>query len=233
MRIAICEDENTARDKLKKYIGDWKSTKGLSIDIQCFENAESFLCTWPEVHFDLVFLDIKMKHMSGLQLAEAIRKSDRDVMLVFISSFQEYILKGYDVDALHYIIKPVSNEKLIPVLDKAYHICSSGTMDALFASGGDEKKHVDLSSINYISMFSHTAEIHTENEVYTLRKTADELSQELPAQFIRCHRSYIVNLYKVDCIYKESLLLKDGTEIPVSRNNRKSVNVAFIRFCME
>jgi len=230
MRIAICEDEAAGSESLVKCIENWMRVRKATADIQCFESAESFLCAWPEINFDLIFLDIQMRHISGLQLAEEIRKTGSDVMLVFATNFQQYVIKGYDVDALHYLIKPTTNAKLMPVLDKAYKIWRSKKLDTLYISNGTVQRHIRLASIDYITMSSHTAEIYTEDGVYALRKTAAELTGELPDQFIRCHRSYIVNLHKVECVYKESLTLKNNTRLPVSRNCWKQVNIAFIRF---
>jgi len=233
MRIAICEDTPKEQDRLKAAIQDWAQARNAGADILCYASAEAFLMAWPEVSFDLAFLDIQMKDMDGVQLAETIRRSDKNMLLVFVTSFAQYVLKGYDVAALHYLIKPLSAAKLLPVLDKAHMIWRSRQSDFLMVPDGSGQIKLPFDSINYISMFSHTAEIHTDDKKYELRKTAAELAEMLPSHFARCHRSYIVNLFKADCVYKESLILSDGTKLPVSRNSSKQVGEAFLRLHTE
>lgn len=233
MKIAICEDNQVEQEILTSAIRDWAATRKTQADILYYSSAEAFLIAWPDVSFDLVFLDIQMKSMSGIQLAECIRRSDKNILLVFVTNFTQYTLKGYDVDALHYLIKPLSATKLLPVLDKANIICRSRQSDYLLVSEGVGKIKLPHGDIFYISMLSHTAEIHTFGKTYELRKTTAELSEVLASHFVRCHRSYIVNLFKVDCVYKDSMILSDGTKLPISRNNSKQVGAAFLRLHTE
>lgn len=184
---------------------------------------------WPELAYDLIFLDIHMQGMTGIELAERIRETDKNMMIVFVTSFSQYAIKGYDVDALHYLIKPLSASKLIPILDKAHTIWHSRQYATILVLTETGQTKLQLDSIYCISMLSHKANIQTESDTYGQRKTAEELSAMLPEYFIRCHRSFIVNLNKVDCVYKESLLLSNGKSLPVSRNNSKAVRDAFIR----
>ena len=100
MRIAICEDNPKEQERLKAAIQDWAQARNAQADVLCYASAEAFLMAWPEVSFDLAFLDIQMKDMDGIQLAETIRRSDKNMLLVFVTSFTQYVLKGYDVAAL-------------------------------------------------------------------------------------------------------------------------------------
>lgn len=233
LRVAICEDNNTEQVRLADAIRDWANARKEQVDILCYSNAESFIVAWPDISFDLAFLDIQMKNMTGIQLAEHIRQTDKNMLIVFVTSFSQYVLKGYDVDALHYLIKPLSPAKLIPIMDKARVIWRSNQKDVLLVSNGSGQIKLHFGSIFYISMLSHTAEIHTDSEVFELRKTAAELDKLLPFQFMRCHRSYIVNLLKADCVYKDSIILSNGIKLPISRNNSKQINDAFVRIYTE
>jgi DNA-binding LytR/AlgR family response regulator len=233
MRFAICEDDVSMRQRLSNAIEDWAKSRKIQVDVLCYSKAEAFLMAWPDVSFDLAFLDIHMKGMTGIELATYIRKNDKNMMIVFITSFSQYVLNGYDVNALHYLIKPLSLTKLLPILDKASMIWRSRQNAVLLVPNGNGQLKLLFDDIYCISMFSHTANIQTENDTYELRKTAEELTNLLPRYFIRCHRSYIVNLFKVDCVYKSSLLLSNGKSLPISRNNSKPVNDAFIRLHTE
>jgi DNA-binding LytR/AlgR family response regulator len=233
MRIAICEDNMADQARLLDAITDWANARKVQVDILCYQNAEEFIFVWPDMLFDLTFIDIQMKNMTGIQLAKYIRDTDKNMLLVFVTSHSQYVLSGYDVDALHYLIKPLSLTKLIPIMDKAYMIWRSCNKDAILVSNGAGQFKLLYGNIFYISMMSHIAEIHTDNEVFEIRKTAAELDRQLPTYFRRCHRSYIVNLLKIECIYKDSVMLLHGTQLPVSRSNTKQINDAFVRLYTE
>ena len=229
MRIAICEDNLQQQERLTDALKDWAEARKVSIDILCYKSAEEFLFAWPDISFDLAFLDIQMKNIDGTKLAEMIRKVDKNMLIVFATSFKEYVLKGYDINALHYLIKPISSAKLFPVLDRARVIIRSRNDDIMIVNNSSGKVKVVFADINYITITSHTAQIHTDKKIYEKRITMAELQDLLPDYFIRTHRSYIVNLFKADCVYKESLLLSIGDELPISRKNTKAVNDAFVR----
>jgi DNA-binding LytR/AlgR family response regulator len=229
MRFAICEDEQGASERLTEAIEDWASARKVDADVVWYPSAEAFLLAWPDTTFDIAFLDIQMKSMTGIELAKYIRKTDANMMIVFVTSFSQYVLKGYDVNALHYLIKPLSQSKLLPILDKAYAIWRSQNNAVLLVSDGSGLVKLPLGEIYHISMLSHMASIQTAENTFEVRKTAEELSNLLPWHFIRCHRSYIVNLLKVDCVYKKHLVMSDGKQLPISRNASKAVNDTFVR----
>ena len=173
-----------------------------------------------------------MGKMSGIDMAKRVREHDRDVQIVFATSFSQYSLDGYDVNALHYLIKPLSQAKLLPILDKAYMIWRSQRKDALIVSDGESKIKLLYGSILYISISNHTAQVHTDDTFYEMRKTAAEFEALLPDYFIRSHRSYIVNLLKAENVYKDSIRLSNGKILPISRSNTKRINDAFLRLYM-
>ena len=117
---------------------------------------------WPKISFDLAFLDIQMSKMTGIDLAERIRISDSNMLIVFVTSFRQYVLKGYDVNALHYLIKPVSSAKLLPILDKALVTWKARQDAFLLVSTGEGQQKLPFGNILYISIKSHTASIHTD-----------------------------------------------------------------------
>jgi len=193
LRIAICEDDKAAAAALTGAIRDWADAKKVDVDFRCFDNAEAFIIAWPGIAFDLAFLDIQMKNMNGIKLAEYIRKNDQNILLVFLTAFRQYVLKGYDVNALHYLIKPLSAARLLPVLDKAYFIWQSTQIGSLTVASESGLYKLPFHDIFYISMLAHNAEVYTAGAKYVIRKTAKELTELLPNNFLRCHRSYIVN----------------------------------------
>ena len=229
MLVAICEDNGEMQARLKETIEDWAQARRTGVDIFSYPSAEAFLAAWPEISFDLAFLDIEMKHMTGFELAELIRKNDSNMSIVFLTSHSQYVLKGYDVNALHYLIKPLSTAKLLPVLDKAQMIYRSLIESFIIIPSGAGQLKLKHSEILYISISAHTATVHARENRYEIRSTMDNLTENLPDYFVRCYRSIIVNLFSVDCVYKNTLLLSNNETLPLSRSNSKDVNNAFMR----
>ena len=230
MHIAICDDDRNAQERLAELIKDWAADRKVEVGLQYYDSAESFTMSWPEVPSDLVFLDIKMKSMDGVQLAGNIRKKDKNILIVFVTSFRQYSLCGYNVEALNYLIKPVSAAKLLPTLDKAFLIYNSRRNSFFIAAKGKEQCKVFLDDIYCISMSAHYAELFTADTSYTIRKSAKELNEMLPEYFVPCHRSHIVNIFKVERICGNSLVLFNQKGLPLSRNKTKRVKDAFINF---
>jgi len=228
MNIAICEDNKNEQGQLKEIINRWVDENKFQVKLLCYECAEDFLFDWPDIEVDLVFLDIKMKEVDGIELAKKIRDKDQAVQIVFTTSFKQYSLKGYETYPLHYLIKPLSSKTILPLLDKVATITSSRTKDMLAFSTSSEIIRLNVGQINYIQMKSHIAEIHSDTGIVELRKTIKELLGMLPTHFVRCHRSVIVNLLKVDCVYSKHLKLTSGEEINISRNELGNVKKAFV-----
>ncbi|MCL2045107.1 MAG: LytTR family DNA-binding domain-containing protein [Oscillospiraceae bacterium] len=230
MRIVICEDEEPIQTQISDAIHDWAKERSVHVEISCFASAEAFLMVWENGIYDLAILDIELKELTGIDLATIIRKTDKSIQLLFLTSHKQYSLSGYDVDALHYLIKPLSVTAFIPILEKALSLMGTRFTPGLFISNDSITTTIPYIHIHYIEKQSHFAYIHTEYETISIRKTITELLDELPADsFILCHRSYIVNLLKIDCIYSDHLLLSSGIKIPLSRNNVKPVKNAYVR----
>jgi DNA-binding LytR/AlgR family response regulator len=162
MHIAICEDEKEQASRIKALVAAWASENEIPVETRVFHSAEAFLFAWPEAAFDISILDIQMEGMSGLQLAEHIRKTDSAMSIVFLTGIAQFVLRGYDVGALHYLIKPANPAKLCAVLDKAHALWKARERDAIAVSCGGTEHSISLLSISYFSMASHYAEVHAD-----------------------------------------------------------------------
>ena len=229
MRIAICDDEKAQRLLLKKYLEEWAVQNKAILETELFVSGESFLFSWEDDrNYDLLVFDIEMGQMSGMELAAAIREKDDGIPILFVTGYDKYMLQGFEVAALHYLLKPVNKDKLFEVLDKLK--IKRKQEDKLFFQ--TEKGPVSLhpSRIWYIEARAHQCILYTEDEEYTLRSSISEVARQLSGrrEFARCHRSYLVNLYHVSAIVKPELILDDKRRLPVSRSAEKEVNRLFI-----
>ena len=119
MKKGIIEDEAVHMQILNRYIKNWGVERKENIQIKEYDSAESFLFAWDdEKDFDILFIDIQMKKMDGIKMAKRIRESDNNIALVFTTGVAEYISEGYEVEALHYLIKPIKEEKVVQCLDR-------------------------------------------------------------------------------------------------------------------
>lgn len=227
--IAIIDDELIQREYLFAILKSWKSSN--DFNIKMFNNAEAFLFDYENnKDFDILLLDIEMEKLNGIELAKKIRKDNERVQIIFITGFIDYISLGYDVSALHYLIKPVSNDKLYQVLDKAINILSKKEANIIIKVDG-QNIIIKLNDIMYIESLGHYISINTINkEEFIIKNGINKFKNELNSSFIIPHRSYIVNLKYIKIITKNSIILDNNKEIPIAKNNFEQLNKAFIKY---
>lgn len=228
-RFAICDDNPADADYVARLIGEWNKGAALPVKVEQYPSAEAFLFAYEDDNsFDVLFLDIEMGDMSGVELAKRIRQAGVGLQIVFITGYMEYIAEGYDVEALHYLIKPVTGEKLNAVLERAVERLKMRE-NALTISLADGVARVSLHEIRYLEVLKNYVTIHADEE-YSVKRTLNELAKDLDESFYRIHRSYIVNLRFVKRISRTEVALKDGTTLPLSRKLYEGLNQAVIRY---
>ena len=175
---------------------------------------------------DILLLEIEMKKMDGVTLARMIRKSNKSVQILFITGYSQYIVEGYDVEALHYLMKPIKEEKMFDVLDRAVTKLIQNEKHLLLKLS-DEMIKIPLHEIIYIDVNRNYVTIHA-NKDYTLKKTLGEIEKELDEKFFRIGRSAIVNLKYITRITKTEVFLSNGFSLPLPRGIYDALNRAII-----
>lgn len=228
-RLAICDDNQADVIYLSSFLEKWAEKAEKALKIESFPSAEAFLFQYEEEKsFDILLLDIEMGDMNGIELARKIRRENHLVQIIFITGYMEYVAEGYDVEALHYLLKPVTEEKLYGVLDRAAERLKSKEKELCLTLPGSVTR-IALCEIRYLEVRRNYVTIHGAED-YTVKKTLNELEEELDGSFCRTGRSYIVNLHFVKKITKTQVILKDGREIPLSRNCYEKMNRAVIQY---
>ncbi len=230
IKIAICDDERAEIAYLTALVGKWGAERGIAVRLSSYESAESFLFAFEdEKAVDILLLDIQMKEMDGVALARLIRRDDETVQIVFITGYPDFIAEGYDVSALHYLMKPVKEDKLLEVLDKAIsHLQKTPRIIIFPKTGGDIKINAD--DIIYAEVLSHTVSLYLEKGKEEFGVRISDMEDLLGDGFFKCHRSYIVSMKYVRRVTKTAMVLTDGREIPLSRNLYDAANQAFINY---
>ena len=220
IRIAIVEDETVYAQQLEQYLRQYADERGLTFGITAFEDGLSITEDYrPE--WDIIFLDIRMTHMDGMEAAQRIRERDSSVILIFITSMAQYAIRGYEVDAQDFILKPVSYPQLSLRLDKAMRLLRRDARKYLVLPFEDGKERVAVSDVLYIEVQNHNVQIVTPKRAYTLRATLAEMEEQLAdCHFSRCNHHYLVNLQNVTGFLKDSVMVGDH-ELAMSRPKRK------------
>lgn len=226
-KIAICDDMEQDVQYIASVVKEWAKQENVSVDIHTFPSAESFLFDYAEhKDYDILLLDIEMPSMNGVKLAKRIRQENDAVQIVFITGYSDYIAEGYDVAALHYLMKPVSIDKLFAVLNRAVMKIRKNEK-SLFLSLAGEMVRIPVYEIKYLEVRQNYVTIHAKNE-YIVKKTLSEFERELDERFYRMGRSYLVNLLYIDRITKNTVFLSDGSAIPLPRGQYEPLNRSFI-----
>ncbi len=227
-KIAICDDSESDREKIAGMVRRWAEASGNDVFMSVFPSSESFLFQYAEdKNYDILLLDVEMRELSGIDLAKRVRAERGRAEIVFITSHFEFIAEGYEVDALHYLVKPVAEQKLFEVLDRAAERLALEPPSVVVNCDGGTMKLLEA-DILYIESFAHYIEIHTPTDVYRLKESITAFGEQLSGDFFRAHRSYIVNLKAVERISRSSLRLAGGAEIPLARGKYDGLNRAFI-----
>ena len=233
IKIAICDDEHQQTEYIKMLVSKWANENNIKINIEMFDSSENFKSAWNEnKNFDILLLDIQMNGQNGVDLAKELRGTDENLIIVFITALPDFISEGYEVSALHYLIKPVNTEKLYAVLDKALKSLTKNN-SAVFLSADDGDIKVLLDEIIYIESLDHFLEITTIHEKLTVKMPFYELERNLGGNFIHCHRCYIVNLKYIKKITRTEITLDSSETIPLSRRLYADVNRAMIKHFTE
>ena len=226
-KIAICDDFEQDAKYIASAVKKWAEKERILLDVEVFPSADSFLFHYADhKDFDIMLLDIEMPTMSGIELAKKIRLENDAVQIIFITGYIDYISEGYDVAALHYLMKPLSEDKLSEVLNRAV-LKIRKNEKSLFLSISGEMVRILIYQIKYLEVQQNYVTVHAKKD-YTVKKTLGEFESELDERFYRIGRSFIVNLSCIDKITKNSVHLSDGSVIPLPRGQYESLNKAFI-----
>lgn len=226
MKIAVCDDNNNDRKILLTMLKMYCERNGLKADIEMFASGSELLRRMKQVSFSIAFLDIFLENEHGIDLARTIRKHDNECLLFFGTISKDFALDGFEVNALHYLVKPFTYGQIENAMDR----CGDKLMSlarTLVLSLKQQTK-VFVKDIIFVEALDRLCYIHTANGVESTRKTIKDLETELgTASFLRCHRSYIVNLECVREYTETDFILNDGMRVPIRQEGRSKIKRVF------
>ncbi|MBD5449216.1 MAG: response regulator transcription factor [Lachnospiraceae bacterium] len=222
LRIAICDDETEARDALRIQLEQVliEETEEIVYEFSSGVNAASWLEKHPG-EIDLLFLDVEMKGLNGMETAEKIRTFNNDLIIVFVTGYSDYVFEGYRVGALDYLIKPVSIQRLIELLHRVRAKLAREESQTFTIKNIDGTWRFKLCDILYFYSDKRKVTLVTRKDEYPFYAKLDEIEAQLASHFVRIHQRYLINPAAVDYLRNDSVMLGD-TELPCSRRYKEA-----------
>lgn len=225
LSIAVCDDELLECLSISARIQTFMEELKMPCNIEQFRSGKELLKALGR--FDLIFLDILMDGMDGMETAKKCRELAFEKPLVFLSSSRNYVFDAYDVEAFHYLVKPVADEKLKNVLKRVLEKERRISQDYLVVSRERQKRKIFLDDVQYFEIKGRQIDIHEKDEIFTYYEQIGTLEKQLQGKgFFRCHKSYLLNLKHVEVYNRQEAILDNGERIMIAKRR-------YEKFCQE
>lgn len=229
MKVAICDDSAQDAELICALLREHFDKNGFIGELHTFASGEALAAAFAVQPFDVVFLDIYMEGMNGLKTAERLRALDPGFSLVFITSSTDHALDCFSLGTDGYVVKPIRREDI----DRAFSKCR----DVFLKNGryievpsDRTKRKVPLHKILFMEVYGKEVLVHTRKETIKTSVPLDELEKMIIGPFLRCHRSYIVNLNYVEALQPDDFLMRDGSLVPLRQRGRAELRDAYADF---
>ncbi|MBE5841555.1 MAG: response regulator transcription factor [Butyrivibrio sp.] len=229
IQLAIVEDENSYADQLIEFVKKYQSESGKTFKITRFKDGDEITNGY-RGQFDIILMDIEMKLMDGMTAAEEIRKLDQDVIIMFITNMTNYAIRGYQVDALDYVLKPVSYFAFSQKLGRAISKMKNKSTKTISIEMQSGVKKLDIDNVFYIESEGHNLNFYTSGGEFTIRAKLKDFEEQLvPYNFFRSNKGYLVNLKYVDGVENGSCLIA-GKQLLISRSRKNDFMTALTEY---
>lgn len=237
--LAILEDNHLHYEKISSLINSWATNRGHLVQIHWFQTGFDIINSEIIKYCQLLFSDIELSEFesdnkndfsNGIEICAALRKKGFSGEIIFLTAFREYVFDGYNVQAMNYLLKPISEEAIMICLDKFISLHFS---DYYYFHKNDEIIQIPFNDIVSISRSGHDCMIQTQLEVYVERTSLKNFENRLPKQFIRCHKSCIVNLCHIVSLSGYTIRLSNKTTQTAGRLYINDIRKELIRLSNE
>lgn len=233
MRIAICDEDEQELACLLGLVREYQLSGGKNIECRSFHNSTDFLCDLKGGEYDLILLDASMSGSGGVQAARELRELDGNVEIIFVSSSPEFAVESYSVGAYYYLLKPVDASSLFPLFDSVESRLSARKEQGLVLKSRRGVVRIPFTRLEYVEVVNKTVSFHlTDGAVCEVTAALADFEEKLLGrpEFLKIHRSYLVNLNYIQAMGTNCVVTKNGHDIPVSRHRRNQVQDAYMHF---
>ena len=231
LNIIILEDQAEQAERLSRMLEKYaKAHDGLPYSLKVYDRSIPFLTEY-RCDADLIFMDIQIPDMLGMEAAKKIRRMDDRVMIIFITMLTQYAIEGYSVGAFDYVLKPVRYEEFSTKMDRVCRMLAhQNTSLSLEVRTREEIRRVNADDTTFIEVSNHDILIHTDSEIIRQWGSLKPYEEKLaPAHFIRCSAAFLVNLKYVRAVNGNTVIVH-GHELPISSSKRKDFLTALARY---
>lgn len=234
LKIAIIDDDLMDVEKMISFIQKFCNKNGFSVDIEQYSGGKDFLQGFEKGKFDIIFLDIYMDTMDGMEVAEEIRKIDANGLLIFSTASREHAIQGFRVRAFDYIVKPYNYdqfEEVMKLCGNALHLKKA----YIEVKQSRSMVKILIEDILYTDYYNHYVQIHTKKSLiksYLPFREFEKLVESYP-QFLSCYRNCLVNMDEIDSIENLDFLLKNGERVPIMRGRQNEIKQQYADYIFE
>ena len=229
IRIAICDDEKYMSDHIRTLVSDFFRKKNREISLRMFSSGEELLSYNGQI--DILFLDIQMKDMDGMETARRLRADKFRGFLVFITVLKEMVFQSFEVQAYDYLVKPVDKKQFEKTMDRLYASMQNASEDSLLVQQGYEGRIIPKDEIVFCEIIDRKIYLNlASGEVVDYYERIENLETKLDNRFYRCHRSYLINLKHLKGYKNGTACMDNGKEIPVSRLRSKEFSGVVLQY---
>lgn len=233
IKIAVCDDDQHFLGIIVTYLIQLKSKYQYELSIEEYSSGEEFITDIDEgIHFDLAYMDIEMNKIDGMDTAAYIRKQDDKMLLVYISSHEEYMRKLFETEPFRFLSKPVSFEDFEKVFLKAAQKINNQKQQCYYFQFGKNIMKVLVRDILYFESSGRKVIVHTAKHEYEYYDKLSEVEKKVSdLRFVRIHKAYLVNMDNIEAFQYERVALVDGTILSISEKNRPKIRSQFWDYC--
>ena len=221
LRAAIIEDNDRDAESLQSHLKRYARENALEIETRRYDNGILFLEQY-RGEYELVFMDIDMPAMNGMNVARILRERDSHVLLIFVTALARFAVNGYEVDAFDFIVKPLQYNFFSAKMNRAVRKLASEPRQKMLIRSAEKTVSVFFDEIYYVDIFNHVLSFHLAEETVSTRGTMKDVMESLSGgSFAMCNKSYVVNLNHVQRIDGDEVVLVNGDRLPISRPRKK------------
>lgn len=232
INIAICDDEQVILNSIEKLVTDFFHSQNIEIKIFLFSSGEELLGIGKDI--DILFLDIQMKHLNGIETAKKIRSKGYKGFLIFITVLKEMVFQSFEVQPFDYLLKPIKYDNFQKTMERLLLSMKSADKENLLIQRGSESSIVSFGEIVFCEIIDRKVYLHLKSaEVIDYYDRIDNLEKKLDNRFFRCHRSYLINLQYLISYKNGFAHMVENHQIPVSRLRSKEFSNVILQYMKE
>lgn len=225
-RIALVDDEASARANLLDYLARYQEENDCTFDVRVFEDGAALLENYRPI-YDIILMDMRMPGVDGMATAEVIRAVDDQVVLIFVTNLAQYAVKGYRVNAMSYLLKPVTYFSFAEELTRAIRSLAARQQESILVGSGSGVRRIGIGDIVYVESKKHQNIVHTLSDSFSYTGALRDLDQQLSdSGFFRINSYYLANLQHVTGVSGYDAKMSNGDVLKISRARRKDFMAA-------